>query len=146
MAERTLQIRPAEATDAAGLAALFTELGYPEGGEGLPARLASASMDPGQLVLVAEDGGRLVGAATLAFVPVLHESRRWCRLSALVVAETARGRGVGRRLMDAAERAAVHAGCSRIEATSRMSREHAHAFYRRRGYATSSRHFLKRLD
>jgi GNAT superfamily N-acetyltransferase len=140
-----LEIRPAVAEDAAGLAALFTQLGYPESGDGLAGRLASASIDPAQLLLVADDGGRLLGAAALAFVPVVHESRPWCRVSALVVAKDASGAGVGGGLMEAAERAAVEAGCSRIEATSRISRERAHAFYRRRGYATGSHHFLKRL-
>ncbi len=141
-----LEIRPAQPQDAAGLEALFSELGYPESGRGMVERLASASNDPAQAVLVAADGGRVLGAASLAFVPVAHEPRRWCRVTALVVAEEARGGGVGGRLMDAAEREARAAGCSRIEATSRMTRERAHAFYRRRGYVTSSHHFLKRLD
>ncbi len=86
-----------------------------------------------------------MGVAHIFFVPVAHDSAPWCRITALVVDEAQRGRGVGRALVGAAEEAARKAGCSRIEATSALHRTEAHRFYERLDYARSSAHFLKRL-
>ena len=96
-------------------------------------------------MFVAETEG-LVGLATLYYVPVVHEPGSWARLTALVVDEADRGRGVGAALIDSAERAARARGCSRIEATSTVHRSGAHQFYERHGYRHVSAYFLKRLD
>jgi len=102
--------------------------------DGLRRRLEEVLRDPRADVLVADDGGALVGAATYFLVPVAHDSRPWCRITTLVVDETHRGHGIGRLLVDAAETAARRAGCSRIEATSALHRSGAHRFYDRLGY------------
>jgi ribosomal protein S18 acetylase RimI-like enzyme len=52
----------------------------------------------------------------------------------LVVAEGRRSAGVGRELVDAAERWAVAAGCRAMRVRSRVTRERAHAFYERHGF------------
>jgi len=127
------------------LAALFRQLGYPDAGAGLADRLSALLEDPRADVLVAAAKGALVGAVTMFFLPVAHEDGPWCRISALVVDEEHRGRGVGESLLAAAESAARAAGCSRIEATSALHREGAHRFYAARGYASGSQHFLKRF-
>jgi GNAT superfamily N-acetyltransferase len=101
--------------------------------------------DPRAGVVVAEDAGALVGAATYFFVPLVHEDRPWCRDTTLVVDEGHRGYGIGRMLVEAAERPAREASCSRIEATSALHREGAHRFYEGIGYGRTSAHFLKRL-
>jgi GNAT superfamily N-acetyltransferase len=77
--------------------------------------------------------------------PVAHERGPWCRITALVVHDGYRGRGVGTALAAAAEDAARAAGCARVEATSAIDRHDAHAFYERRGYRREAAHFLKRL-
>jgi GNAT superfamily N-acetyltransferase len=101
--------------------------------------------DPRAGVLVAEDVGMLVGAATYFFLPVAHDDRPWCRITTLVVDEARRGHGIGRLLVEAAERAARDASCSRIEATSALHRDGAHRLYTDLGYGRTSTHFLKRL-
>lgn len=79
------------------------------------------------------------------FVPVVHQVGDWCRITALVVDENARGRGVGQALISAAEEAALATGCVRIEATSARRRKDAHRFYDRLGYARDTLHFVKIL-
>ena len=65
------------------------------------------------------------------------------RITALVVDRDARQRGVGRLLMEHAERMAVAEGCEFVELTSAADRADAHAFYRGIGYETNSLRFRK---
>jgi GNAT superfamily N-acetyltransferase len=138
-------VRSARVEDADQLARLFDQLGRPTTAEALRGRLENMLADARADVLVADDGGALVGAATYFFVPVAHDSRPWCRITTLVVDEARRGHGIGRMLVAAAEVAARDAACSRIEATSALHRTRANRFYERLGYGRTSAHFLKRL-
>ena len=138
-------VRSARLEDADQLARLFDQLGYPQTGDALRGPLESMLADPRADVLVADDGGALVGAATYFFVPVAHESGPWCRITTLVVDEAHRGHGIGQMMVAAAEAAARNAACSRIEATSALQRTGAHRFYERLGHRRTSAHFLKRL-
>ena len=74
---------------------------------------------------------------------MLHRSGPVGRLTALVVDERARGRGVGRALIDAAEGILIERGCVLIEVTSNKRRTDAHAFYERLGYTATSFRFAK---
>jgi predicted N-acetyltransferase YhbS len=112
-------IRPARRADAARIAELLTELGYPANAETVRKRLAYWLDDQASMVLVAERGGRVVGCISLHAVPYLECTGRWLRIESLVV-----------------------------EVTSKRSRADAHAFYGRLGFAdacgTSGR-FTKEL-
>jgi GNAT superfamily N-acetyltransferase len=138
-------VRSARVDDVDQLARLFDELGHPQTNDGLAAALQAALADTRAGVLVADDTGALVGAATYFLVPVVHDGRPWCRITTLVVDEAHRNHGIGKRLVEGAEAAARHAGCSRIEATSALHRAGAHRLYDRLGYGRTSAHFLKRL-
>jgi predicted N-acetyltransferase YhbS len=82
-------------------------------------------------VLVADDGGAVVGAAAYFLVPVVHDTRPWCRITTLIIDEAHRGQGIGQELVEAAEAAARDAACSRVEATSALHRTGAHRLARR---------------
>jgi len=138
-------VRSAQFDDGEELARLFGQLGYPQAADSLRSRLESVLADPRAGVIVADDAGSLIGAATYFLVPVAHEAGSWCRITALVVDEDNHGRGIGRMLVEAAETAAREAACSRIEATSALHRAGAHGFYSSLGYVKTSAHFLKRI-
>ena len=141
-----MSVREAEDGDAAGVAALLAELGYPDEPDRVRARLELVRAEPGSFVLVAEGGrGLLTGLASASVMPLLHEDGRWCRLSALVVAERTRRAGVGGDLVAAVEERARAAGCRYLEVTSgeRPGREAAHARYAARGLEPVSRRYLK---
>jgi GNAT superfamily N-acetyltransferase len=53
----------------------------------------------------------------------------------LVVADSARGGGIGADLVRAAEAWAHGHGCDELRVRSRVERERAHRFYERAGYA-----------
>lgn len=132
-------IRRAEVEDATGVAALLEELGYPVSEEGARERLKSLADSDDDTVLVAEDA-EIVGLVSLHRVPRLAEGGSFCRITDLVVAETQRGTGVGRRLLAAAEDVARDWGCDLLEVSSgrRAEREPAHHFYRTCGFEDTS--------
>lgn len=138
-------IREAGPGDAHQIASLLTQLGYPSTSGQVKERLAYWLPDPMSLILVAEQGRRLVGCLSLHAIPYFEQTGRWARIESLVVDASARGRGTGRSLVAAAEDAARCWGCLAVEVTSRRSRVDAHAFYARMGYAdvcaTSGRFF-----
>lgn len=140
-----LTIRPAVGADAASLARLLTVLGHPTNAHDLAQRwpdwLAAGNV---ALVAAAADG-TLVGAATLGRMFVLHRPRPVGRITALVVEPTWRGQGIGRALVQAAERQLADAGCGLLEVTSNERLEAAHAFYQRLGYGRTSLRFAKEL-
>jgi len=142
-----MRIREAAPGDAAGLAVLLGELGYPDVTESVRARLLLLAAEPGSFVLVAEDAGRLLGAASASVIPLLHEDGNWCRLSALVVSGGNRRSGIGRALVTDIEVRARAASCRYLEVTSgeRPGREAAHAFYEALGLEQVSRRYLKEL-
>lgn len=79
-------------------------------------------------------GERIAGVLALAVIPYFERAGKWGRIVAVVVAGSCRGAGIGRRLMHAAERAALERGCIAMEVSSARSRGDAHAFYRSLGY------------
>ena len=141
----SFNIRFARSSDVTELARLFGELGYQIPSDVLAERLA-AFVGAGEQALVADDGSgsnRLLGVATLHATPVLHRAGPVARVTALVVDATRRGRGIGRALMEAAERWAAERGCVLIEVTSNQRRVDAHTFYEGLGYERTSFRFAR---
>jgi GNAT superfamily N-acetyltransferase len=74
-------------------------------------RLGPAVVDGTLLLWVAEVDGRVVGTVQVRLA-TLPNARHRAELAKLLVHRSARGRGVGRELMRAAERGAAEAGAS----------------------------------
>jgi GNAT superfamily N-acetyltransferase len=139
-------IRDASENDAAVVAELLGQLGYPTDAATASARIERFATHPVSRLFVAQaDGGRVVGLAGISCLPLVERPGGWARLSAIVVDEAERGRGVGRALVAAVEAEAASRGCGYVEVTTADRREDAHAFYRRLGYEQVSRRFLKAL-
>jgi len=139
-------IRAARADDAAAIAVLAGQLGYPATREEIERRLGEMNGREVQVVLVAEAQGRVIGWAHVAVEGHLVTDVR-AELRALVVAEEQRSGGVGRRLLEAAENWARERGCGEIGLRSNVLRERAHPFYLRNGYGhyKTQKTFRKKL-
>jgi GNAT superfamily N-acetyltransferase len=74
---------------------------------------------------------------------VLHRAGPVGRVTALVVEASSRGCGIGRALMEAAERWTAEQGCVLIEVTSNQRRVDAHRFYEKLGYERTSFRFSR---
>lgn len=137
-----MTIRDARADDAERISALARELGYEASPEMIAGNLPRL-LAIGEPPLVAEEEGEVVGYLTWHIAPVLHRPGPYGRITMLVVAESRRGRGIGRRLVAAAEERFHAHGCALIEVTSGTHRAEAHAFYRRLGYELTSHRFSR---
>ena len=94
------------------------------------AMLAPVADAPWRRTLVAEDDGVPVGAGTV-FAQSLHPRRLWLYLE---VGPTARRRGIGSALTNAAVERARAEGAKTVDLTSRPSREAANRLYLRNGF------------
>ncbi|SCL23489.1 Acetyltransferase (GNAT) family protein [Micromonospora rhizosphaerae] len=143
-----VELRVVRSDDAARLAALLTQLGYPVQEPEVTERLTYWFGDPASLLIGADVRGDLAGVAALHVIPMLEATGRWARLAALVVDERYRGKGVGRSLVEAAETRAREMGCRYMEIASSRRRVQAHRFYRSLGYedvCERSARFIKYL-
>ena len=139
------EIRTATAHDAAELARLLTELGHPTTADGIAALWKPWAAAGNSALVVPRADGTLAGAVTLHQMTVLHRPTPVGRITALVVDAPARGQGIGRALVAAAEAAFVQSGCKLLEVTSHMRLADAHAFYEHLGYERTSQRFAKTL-
>jgi len=83
-------------------------------------------------VFIARVDGHIVGSLTLAVFLIPTATRAW--IEDVVVAESARGHGVGEALNTAAIAEARRRGAVTVELTSRPSRESANRLYQRLGF------------
>ena len=131
---KELKIRRAKSGDAAELAVLTGQLGYPATAAQIRERLLGIKPASLHAVFVAdspEDG--VIGWAHVSKQPLLEVELR-AELNGLVVAEGQRSLGAGARLLAAAEEWARKHGCKGMSVRSNVIRERAHQFYERYGY------------
>lgn len=137
----SIVIRRARTADVSAMLGLLVQLGYAPEEDWVRTWVGAAS--PDDRCLVAEVDFRVVGLAHIHRVPFLTESAYRARLTALVVDEAERSRGVGALLLGAAEQAARGLGAGVLELSTSNRRQRAHRFYERHGYSQPSRHYRK---
>jgi GNAT superfamily N-acetyltransferase len=142
----TITVRDARAEDAESLAPLLETLGYATEPAVIRERCAALlASDPTARILVGSVNDRVLGVATLHVTPVVHRPTAVGRVTALAVHPAAQGTGVGRRLIEEAERHFVSLGLERVEVTSGLIHRPAYDFYRHLGYEDHGLRFAKRL-
>lgn len=110
--------------------------------KGLRAILDDPSV--GQL-FVADDGERILGLVNLLYTYSTALGARVALLEDMVVAEEARGSGLGTRLVEAAVDHCRKSGCKRVTLLTDGDNERAHAFYQRCGFARSDMVAFRRV-
>ncbi|MBM7808156.1 GNAT superfamily N-acetyltransferase [Geodermatophilus bullaregiensis] len=102
------------------------------------AAFAAVDADPAHVLVVADDGGTVVGTLQLSFVPGL--SRRGAlraQVEGVRVAAAARGRGLGAALLRWTVEEARRRGAALVQLTTDKRRPDAHRFYERLGFTAS---------
>lgn len=101
--------------------------------------------DPNQLLMVAEQGGDIVGTLQLSFLPGLSRRGAWRGLiEAVRVASGHRGQRIGEKMIDWAIAQCRARHCQMVQLTTDKSRANAHRFYDRLGFKAS--HIGYKLD
>ncbi len=134
-------IRSATTSDAAVVAALAGELGYPATAAETETRLARLLASPGDAVVVAEDGGNVVAWMHLSAGESL-DGGAIAEIRTLVVAATHRGSGVGAALVRYAVEWARTNGACRLRVRCNVVRERTHRFYKREGFTETKRQIV----
>jgi ribosomal protein S18 acetylase RimI-like enzyme len=131
--ESEVKIRRARITDAARLATLASELGYPTAAREMKKRLDQVLRERDHIALVAEKNGDVIGWLHLSVSHLLDVPVR-CEINGLIVAEGQRSAGAGAKMLEVGEKWARKKKCTGMSVRSNVIRERAHAFYERQGY------------
>lgn len=130
----TLKIRRAKLSDAAEMAVLACQLGYPTTTAQMRKRLLTIRPASEHAVFVADAmGARVIGWTHVSRQPLLDVDIR-AEINAIIVAEGHRSLGAGAKLLAAAEAWARSHGCKGVSVRSNVVRERAHKFYERNGF------------
>lgn len=150
MADALVHVRPALADDFDAVAALLAELGRPAlTGE---TRMPTQSVyerhlaRPDTASLVAEWDSVAVGFLSLEFRERLNRMQSQAWIPDLIVTDSARGRGVGRALLERAFLRARERGCWGVTLESGYARQVAHQLYRAAGMTDGGLYFSLELD
>jgi N-acetylglutamate synthase-like GNAT family acetyltransferase len=130
----SLRVRAAEARDVPALVRLFAQLGYQTDEEVVGEQLRIFARGTARALVAEAQGGRIVGAATMAIHPRLHSARPTAQLTALITDSEARRSGVGRALAEAAAGHAREAGCEKLYVRTHRGRVESPPFYRSLGF------------
>jgi GNAT superfamily N-acetyltransferase len=140
----TSTIRRAQTTDAAPLASLLRSIGWFTRIESEPEHETIATVarhlrqccaDDSHSIYVALDGDDLVGYISVHWLPYLFLRGPEGFVSELFMSETARGNGIGTRLLETVEAEARQRGCSRLQLINfRIRDSYRRGFYTKAGW------------
>jgi GNAT superfamily N-acetyltransferase len=133
--ESSCSIRPARLSDAAEIAELSGQLGYPASEAEISDRLKRILNDRDYFVAVAEGSGGLLLGWIGAEHSLLLELGEEIEIVGLVVRQGMRRGGVGQALLAAVEEWARQRGQPTIRVRSNAARVESHPFYEKMGYA-----------
>jgi len=136
MGRNKLLIRSATESDLQAAFRLMDELGYPDLSIARFAETySSVQKHPAMTLIVAEDGGEIVGLASVSRRPQLRLTADLITIDELVVADSARGLGVGGALLEHVKAMAGNLGARRLELETNRAREsYRRGFYIKNGF------------
>jgi GNAT superfamily N-acetyltransferase len=127
-------VRQMQAEDAVPVADLTSQLGYPATEFEIRRRYDRIKDRWDARLLVAQDGERRVVGWIHVQATYLLEADPRAEIWGLVVSESARGKGAGRALVEAAEDWAARLGLDVMAVHSNVVRDRARGFYEHLGY------------
>ncbi|HEY2031948.1 MAG TPA: GNAT family N-acetyltransferase [Myxococcales bacterium] len=132
------------ADDAAMVAQLATQLGYPCTAEEVRPRIEAISALADEQLRVARHDGRAIGYIHFLLRRGISGAPR-VEIAQVVVEEAMRGRGIGRTLLLLAEDWARERGVRKMKLASRATRPDAHRLYLKLGYTiVKTSHFFEK--
>jgi ribosomal protein S18 acetylase RimI-like enzyme len=133
----TVEVRQMRPEDTAAVAALTTQLGYPSTEDEIRRRYDLIKDRWDARLFVAQHAGTTIVGWIHVQATYLLECDARAEIWGLVVADKARGSGVGRRLVDVAEEWALMRGLGVMAVRSNFLRTGAQGFYEHLGYTVT---------
>lgn len=142
MVARTISVRPACIEDIESLTTLLGDLFQIESDFVPNAALQEAGLkqlltQPGAIVLVAELKGEVVGMCSVQTTISTAEGGPAGILEDMIVSSNARRRGIGKILLNAAERWSTEHGLTRLQLLAEADNDGAASFYKTLGWQSS---------
>ena len=116
-------IRSAKVSDSERISELMKELGYTVSDALIKDKLSEISSSDIDEVYVCDIDDVVVGCMSLHLTQLFHQMGRAGRITSLVVSNSERGSGVGKKLIEKADEYFQINGCSKAEVTSGDQRE-----------------------
>lgn len=140
-------IRKATESDISQMAKLMGELGYPTTKEEMEQRFLKINTCNLYNTQVAEFNEKIVGMIGMILGYHYEKNDNYVRIVALVVDSEYRKKGIGKKLIMAAEEWAEHQSANRLVLNSgnRSERSEAHQFYTDRGFEAKATGYYKTL-
>lgn len=138
MGDGAMETRPARAEDKERCMGLLEALQGAAGGSLDPrmGQVFDQLLDPARgEVIVAEEGGVVLGMASVSYNLAMRYGGEYCQLEELIVDPAARGRNLGGLLVKATLERARARGCSEYGLYLVESTEHNLPFYQKYGFA-----------
>src|SRR4051794_23552486 len=123
MSAHKVRLRNATPDDSPAIAVLLGQLGYPTDSIEIPQRLENIKSHGGTVVLAVDERDTPRGLISLTSHWGIHSSRPTAYINALVIADGARGMGIGKTLVEYAGQWGLDNGCDRINVTSAEHRD-----------------------
>src|ERR1700731_4933120 len=138
-------VRRAETADAAALADLMTQLGYPTRASEMEMRMETIGADKNYATFVAVSEGKVCGMIGTLMCYTYEHNGPSARILTLIVSEKVRGCGLGRTLIATAENDLAQRNIRRIAVNPPLERAQAHEFYEKLGYTKNGFRLVKEL-
>lgn len=140
-------IRHAEIEDTPFLSNLMNTLGYPTSNKAMHKRMKTILAHQDYQTFVYQHQNRVVGMIGMSYSSAYHSDKAHVRVIAFVVEESIQGKGIGQKLMAAAERWATAQGAVTLILNSgnRAERNKAHQIYESLGFEGKATGFYKKL-
>jgi GNAT superfamily N-acetyltransferase len=99
-----------------------------------------------QILVVVLDDVKIIGMASMMFLPRLNRTTLEMYIPELVVLEKYHNQGIGKKLINSCIVLAKEKKCHRIRLESGNQRKESHQFYKHLGFEQSALSFTKNLD
>jgi GNAT superfamily N-acetyltransferase len=149
-----LEIRKAESEDEQKIFKLIRELadtvGFAEQAPLIDIGIWSKTLErmlesPDWVFLLALEDGEALGLVLFYVRPTLTTGMNKAIITEMVVTEGARGKGVGRGLIDESKKQALQSGCSIMAVATDLDNAGATGFYRKMGFTQERTYFEAQL-
>ena len=129
----TITYREATINDAANMASLSTQLGYPSTAESLKGNLEKVLSLAGNIVFVAAYNKKVIGWMNVRIVSTIETGTN-CEIYGLIVDEAYRNKGIGKTFINKAKEWSMQNGIKKLRVRTNVKRQEAHRFYFREGF------------